>query len=115
MTRRDWLALLNFQGGVCPVCEKAPPSGRFVIDHEHVRGWAKMPPERRRGCVRGLLCWTCNRYALARGMNITRANRIAWYLRAYADGKPYRAMRDERWQPGDSEQGSELRTASGGN
>jgi hypothetical protein len=29
-------------------------------DHQHVRNWKKMPPEKRKLYVRGILCWPCN-------------------------------------------------------
>lgn len=83
MTAAEWRQRLADQGGVCPICEKTPPSGRLVIDHEHVRGWKGMPPEQRRLYVRGLLCWTCNHYALARGMTVRRAANVARYLETY--------------------------------
>jgi hypothetical protein len=80
----QWQALLDAQGGACFVCRRVPPSGRLCVDHEHVRGWKKMPPERRRAFVRGLLCWTCNHYYLARGISVERARNVVAYLERYA-------------------------------
>jgi hypothetical protein len=87
-TLLDWLQTLAEQDWRCPICDKAPPSGKYVTDHEHVRGWAAMPDEQRRLYVRGLTCWTCNRYLLARSISIETAERVALYLRRYAARRP---------------------------
>lgn len=85
----DWLELLDSQGGVCGVCGQVPTPNaetgkvRFVIDHEHVRGWKKMPPEQRRAYVRGLTCWWCNSTYLGRGVNVSRALGVARFLSRY--------------------------------
>lgn len=89
-----WEMLGAMQNWVCFVCERPPKSGRLCIDHEHVRGWKQMPPDERRKYVRGLLCWTCNHYALARGMTIQRALNVAEYLKRY----------QARWQDADDKQ-----------
>ena len=66
-----WERMLRDQGYCCGVCGRVPnPSKRdgkvrLVIDHEHVRGWKAMPPERRVLYVRGLTCWKCNTDVLA--------------------------------------------------
>lgn len=83
LSEAEWRGFLKRQGGVCYVCGLTPQSLRLCIDHEHVRGWKKMPPEERRLYVRGLLCWSCNHYYLARGMSVQRAERVASYLREY--------------------------------
>jgi hypothetical protein len=90
-TPEGWLALLTEQGGVCGVCGQVPnPSKkdgkrRLVVDHEHVRGWKRMPPEERWTYVRGLCCWWCNSAYLGRGITIAKAEGVVRYLRAYAD------------------------------
>jgi hypothetical protein len=70
--------------GVCAVCRQVPRSGRLCIDHDHVKGWKKMPPERRVKYVRGVVCWRCNHYYLGRGITIERARNVVAYLEAYA-------------------------------
>ena len=88
--------LLKSQGGVCPICGKVPSpaksSGlvRFVIDHEHVRGWKNMPPEERRKYVRGLTYWFCNSSYLGRSINILKARGVLAYLIAYEARRPPR-------------------------
>ncbi len=88
LSEEEWRAILERQGGVCFVCKKEPNKGRLCIDHEHVKGWRKMPPAQRKGFVRGLLCWTDNHYALARGMTVERAMNVAQYLRDYEVRRP---------------------------
>lgn len=87
-TTDAWLQQLNRQGWVCPICGKAPPTGKYVTDHEHVRGWVRMPDEQRRLYVRGLTCWTCNRYLLARGISVDVARNVATYLETYNARRP---------------------------
>lgn len=79
----EWQAYLDAQNGVCFVCEKEPTKGRLCIDHEHVKGWKKMPPEKRKLYVRGLLCWVCNCHYLFRGITITRSKNVTAYLEKY--------------------------------
>lgn len=78
-----WQAIGERQGWVCYVCRRVPKSGRLCIDHEHVRGWKRMPPEERVRFVRGLCCFFCNHYHLARGITVERALRVASYLSEY--------------------------------
>lgn len=47
-----------------------------------------MPPELRRLYVRGLTCWTDNRYLLARGISIEVAENVAQYLRNFEARRP---------------------------
>ena len=84
----EWLRQLAVQDWRCPICGNAPPSGKYVTDHEHVRGWARMPDAQRALYIRGLTCWTCNRYLLARGISVETAERVALYLRRYAARRP---------------------------
>lgn len=83
LTATTWLEILERQDWVCPICERFPSTGKFVTDHEHVRGWSKMPDEERARYVRGVTCWWCNRYVLASHISIIRAYRIAAYLEAF--------------------------------
>ncbi len=83
LTADEWQLILDAQGGVCAICKKMPPSGRLNVDHEHVKGWKKMPPEQRKLYVRGLLCWTDNLYVLGRGVSIARLENALKYLKAH--------------------------------
>lgn len=84
LSAEDWTAILLRQGGVCAVCKK-PPRARLCIDHAHVKGWKKLPPEKRRLHVRGLLCWFCNEHYVGRSITIAKSEAVTEYLRAHED------------------------------
>ena len=71
------------QGGVCALCRRLPPNGRLVTDHEHVKGWKKMPPRERRRFVRGLLCNWCNGKIAGWRVTLDKAVALVEYLTAY--------------------------------
>jgi hypothetical protein len=71
------------QKKLCPICEKIPKDEKFRVDHDHVKGWAKLPPEERKKHVRGLVCFFCNRYYLAKAITIRKAENVAKYLRKH--------------------------------
>lgn len=52
--------MLSNQGHVCWICHTLPPSGRLSVDHIHIKGFKKMPPDEKIMYVRGLLCFLCN-------------------------------------------------------
>jgi len=83
LTEYAWLKRLDEQGWVCPLCLRLPLGGKFVVDHEHVRGWKDMPDEERATYVRGLLCWQDNKFLLPRSFTIEVADRVVQYLRDY--------------------------------
>jgi hypothetical protein len=87
LSEDEWQKILTRQNGVCAVCEKVPTTGRLCIDHEHVKGWKKLPPEKRALCVRGLLCWSCNFYYVGRGITLGKANNVVRYLERYLTQK----------------------------
>lgn len=87
LSKKEWRQMLQDQGGVCYVCKKVPNSRRLCIDHDHVFGWKRLPPDLRKRYVRGLLCWFCNHYYLARGITPAKAHRVWEYLVAYETRK----------------------------
>jgi len=92
LTLEDWRALVWACKGVCAVCGKLPKSGRLYIDHEHVPGWAKWPGPARAGAVRGLLCYTCNRFLVGKHCART-ATLVADYLRRYENRSSFTEAR----------------------
>lgn len=76
----EWQSILDKQGGVCPVCLKAPTTNRWCIDHFHVKGWKNLPAEERKKFVRGILCWVDNNRILTRGVTSEKLRRAADYL-----------------------------------
>ncbi len=87
LTSTEWLEMLAAQGGACAVCGKIPPNGRLCTDHEHVKGWKKMPPEQRKMYVRGMLCFFCNHYYCSRAITVSKAENVLTYLRRYEERK----------------------------
>ncbi len=83
LSRDEFKAILKSQDNTCPICEKTPSTGRWNIDHHHVKGWSKMPPEQRKLYVRGVVCWFCNRYYMSKAISIRKAENVAEYLRRY--------------------------------
>jgi hypothetical protein len=83
LTAEQWMTLSEEGDYACPICLRAPPAVKLVTDHEHVRGWAKMPPEERAAYCRGTPCLYCNRMYLPRGLTSQRAQRVVEYLRRY--------------------------------
>ena len=83
----DWNLIAFRQGERCALCKGLPPSGRLAIDHEHVRGFKRMPPDEKRKHVRGLLCQLpCNRYLLAKNTSAT-LDGVREYLAAHEGRK----------------------------
>lgn len=67
----DWRALLNHQGGRCPMCERTfTKKRRPAVDHDHLTG-----------LVRGLLCLPCNRSLGFLHEDVGWLERSAAYLR----------------------------------
>ena len=88
-TRALWLSLWLKQRGRCPVCDRGAEHGvKFVIDHEHVRGWRRMAPASRWKYVRGLPCARCNWRFLVPGMTYEIARRMTFFLAAYLARRP---------------------------
>ncbi len=79
----SWLDMLKGQGGVCAICKKVPFSGRWVIDHEHVPGYKKLPAGERRKYVRGILCHWCNSHVLSRFTTLDKLRMAVIYFESY--------------------------------
>lgn len=77
--------IADSQNFVCAICEKLPSSGRLVVDHFHAKGYKKMEPKYKRMFVRGLLCAFCNRFYVAKGINIKKAKNVVLYLQAFEE------------------------------
>ena len=87
MDERDFRDLAVPQGWACGVCGNLPDSGRLFIDHEHVVGWKKMPPQERRKYIRGLACYRCNRFILNARITFKLLRLAADYLERYERAK----------------------------
>ena len=88
LNAEEWRAMADRQNHSCAVCKQEPTKGRLCIDHEHRKGWKKMPPEERKRYVRGLLCFRCNTTFVGRGVTIDRSRNVTAYLEAYEVRRP---------------------------
>jgi hypothetical protein len=78
ITPEQYEALLVAQGGGCAICGRRPSGRRLAVDHDHACCPGKTSCGR---CVRGLLCWTENKWLHHIGDNPAVAERAANYLR----------------------------------
>lgn len=85
LSEEEWRGMADKQGHVCFVCRLPPKKGRLHIDHDHVKGWKAMPPEKRKLHVRGLLCFWCNTRLLGRSINVEKAKNVLLYLEEHRD------------------------------
>ena len=83
LTPAEWLEIAERQGYVCACCKNLPPNGRLCTDHDHVKGWKKMPAAERKRHVRGLLCYFCNHYYVGRAITVFKARNVLNYLEAH--------------------------------
>jgi len=90
LSMEDWLTILEEQSWVCPIMQTIPTSGRFVVDHEHVKGFDKMPPEEKKLYVRGIVSWYANHAWLGRGISVERAANVLGFLTRYEMRRPPR-------------------------
>ena len=86
ISEQDYIKLYNKYGGRCHVClrKQSPKATRALhVEHEHVKGWKDMPPEQRKQFIRGLSCYTCNRFRLTKGTTYKTAKNLLRYLERY--------------------------------
>lgn len=87
LTEQDWIMIYHNQGGCCAICGNSLKDKRANIDHFHRQGWKKIPDEKRKQDIRGLLCWTCNKLIVGRGVNLKRLYKAVEYLEAFEKRK----------------------------
>ena len=81
ISEKQYLDLLEKQGGVCAACGGSDPQSRwnvFAVDHDH----ACCPGSKSCGlCIRGLLCYTCNIALGNVSDSISRLEQLIKYLK----------------------------------
>ena len=85
MTKEDYAAILEKQGGACAICgtqEWQSKGKRPVIDHDH-----------KTGKTRGILCHNCNVALGLLGEDIPRIESMIAYIRAQISEEEIRATR----------------------
>ncbi len=83
ITEREYNKLLKLQRGVCAICGGKAKTRKLAVDHEHVKGYKKMPPTEKRKYVRGIVCFPCNWIMLSRGVTLDKAKGLVGYLERY--------------------------------
>jgi hypothetical protein len=84
LSAEEYCQIYTEQGGLCPICQN-PLDKRTNIDHFHIKGWKRMPAEQKKKYVRGILCWTCNRLIVGRGVNLIRLRAATLYLERFEE------------------------------
>jgi hypothetical protein len=59
ITTQEVKTMLKEQNGLCKLCN-APLSDDYVVEHQHVAGYQKLPISQRSAFVRGLVHHACN-------------------------------------------------------
>ena len=89
LTLEEWLALLEAQGWMCPICRRGGNRVKYTTDHQHVPNWKRMEPEQRKRYVRGILCIHCNWKVVHSRLTAAEARRIAEYLTHYEERRDH--------------------------
>ena len=80
----EYNMLLAEQGGRCFICRKKPGKRRLAVDHDHAleaENQKNGEKNSARLSVRGLLCYTCNRFLGHIGDKIRPVQLMSEYLR----------------------------------
>ena len=75
ITAAQYAAMLRMQWNRCAICGKKPTNRRLHVDHDH-----------RSSVVRGLLCFYCNKFIVARH-SVDTARKLLAYLDRDFDGR----------------------------
>lgn len=80
ITVRDKELMLEKQKYCCACCEKPFGGKKAYVDHEHCLGYSRLPPEEKRNYIRGLLCYICNKWLVAKNTRDT-IGKVYFYLK----------------------------------
>lgn len=84
LTEETWYILGDLQDWKCPICERQFSAElRPVTDHEHVKNYKKLSPEKKAKYVRGLTCNYCNLRRLPKGSKNLSPVEIAYNIYQY--------------------------------
>lgn len=75
VTPEQYAKMFELQGGTCAICRRPPRRRRLSVDHDHTTKR-----------VRGLLCFTCNKYKVAKN-DVDSAWAVFEYLERDFDGR----------------------------
>lgn len=80
ITLAEYNELLQHQDNKCYICHRPPINTTLAVDHKHQKRDKKLPGSAKRGHVRGLLCWSCNKGLSFYKDDAIRFTRAASYL-----------------------------------
>ena len=81
---QDWENLLISQNYCCPICERHfDETVHPVVDHFHISGYRKFPPEKKRKYIRGLLCIYDNLRVVSKSLTTKKAYNSWKYLKKF--------------------------------
>lgn len=83
LSQEEWQALYYKFDGKCHICRRSLEGKRANVDHEHVKNWSKLPPEKRKHYCRGMLCYLCNKLLLPRMVTVKLLKATIIYLEEY--------------------------------
>ncbi|WP_371818271.1 endonuclease VII domain-containing protein [Pseudarthrobacter sp. C4D7] len=86
ITRETYDALLSLQGGVCWLCKQLPNFGRNSLSVDHDHNCCADKYKTCGGCIRGLLCGSCN---LALGQFDHNPERLEAAFKYLVEGVPH--------------------------
>lgn len=87
LTPAEYDAILQEQGGICPICTKAPKGKHYPVDHDH-----------KTGLVRGIPCSNCNLRFIGRHTGATA--QMFRNAAEYLENPPARRIIGDRIAPG---------------
>jgi len=86
-----WTLMYTAQDGKCAICgkpfEDTEKDRISFVDHEHVKNYKNLKPERKRQYLRGLLCFQCNRLILQKSATLDKLRAAVKYLEKYEKSK----------------------------
>ena len=82
ITCKQWDKMFKLQGGKCPICG----TKLFRYHEKNGRRAAPVDHDHKTGRVRGLVCYTCNRWRVGRN-TLETSQKVVEYLASDFDGR----------------------------
>lgn len=82
LTLEEYSALLELCQNKCMICGAAPKNRALAVDHFHGLGF------KNKQAVRGILCYSCNRFVVGKNNDPALLRKAADYLERYNKSLP---------------------------